>query len=53
MVKYMKKCYYCGEECVHQTGEEKIYNNLVVYYYCENCGAGIVVYKELEEEDAH
>lgn len=49
----MKKCYNCGEEAVYWVGDNETDSYYEVVYCCKNCGVEIVVYKELEEEDAH
>lgn len=49
----MEKCYNCGEETVYWVGDNETDSYYEVVYCCKNCGVEIVVYKELEEEDAH
>ena len=45
----MEKCYLCGKESVYWLGDNETDEYFETVYSCNNCGAEIVIYKELED----
>lgn len=43
----MEKCYLCGKESVYWVGDNETDEYFETVYSCNNCGAEIVIYKEL------